>query len=155
MPTQQPNLGLVFCDYSFAGPLEGNCMAEKIRANIVAQLTAAGEPFELVPGTVFGRECLRFKNAPATLGTLFAEARSDAPFIVYGDERMSFAETYAAAARVATVLVKDYGIERGDRVAISMRNYPEWILSFMAVTSIGGIAVAMNALNSSRGILSS
>jgi long-chain acyl-CoA synthetase len=47
---------------------------------------------------------------------------------------------------VATVLVKDYGIEPGDRVAISMRNYPEWILSFMAATSIGGIAVAMNAL---------
>ena len=42
---------------------------------------------------------------------------------------MSFAEAYAAAARVATVLVRDYGIERGDRVAISMRNYPEWILS--------------------------
>ena len=121
-------------------------MAEKTRASVIAQLTATGQPFELIPGQVFGRECLRFKNAPATLRDLFADARSDAPFIVYNDERMSFAETYAAAARVAMVLVNHYGIERGDRVAISMRNYPEWILSFMAVTAIGGIAVAMNAL---------
>ena len=121
-------------------------MVEKTRADVIAQLTATGQPFELVPGQVFGRHCLRFKNAPATLRTLFADARSDAPFIVYDNERMSFAEAYAAAARVATVLVRDYGIERGDRVAISMRNYPEWILSFMAVTAVGGIAVAMNAL---------
>jgi len=121
-------------------------MVEKTRAAILAQLTAAEQPFELVPGHVFGRACLRFKNAPATLRNLFADARSDAPFIVYGDERLSFAETYAAAARVAHVLVNDYNIQRGDRVAISMRNYPEWILSFMAVTAVGGIAVAMNAL---------
>ena len=121
-------------------------MVEKTRAAILAQLTAAEQPFELVPGHVFGRACLRFKNAPATLRNLFADARSDAPFIVYGNERLSFAETYAAAARVAHVLVNDYNIQRGDRVAISMRNYPEWILSFMAVTAVGGIAVAMNAL---------
>ncbi len=121
-------------------------MAEKTRASMIAELTAAEQPFELVPGKVFGRECLRFKNAPETLRNLYADARSEAPFIVYGDERLSFAETYAAAARVAHVLVTDYNIERGDRVAISMRNYPEWILSFMAVTAVGGIAVAMNAL---------
>ena len=121
-------------------------MAEKTRASMIAELTAAEQPFELVPGKVFGRECLRFKNAPETLRNLYADARSEAPFIVFGDERLSFAETYAAAARVAHVLVTDYNIERGDRVAISMRNYPEWILSFMAVTAVGGIAVAMNAL---------
>ncbi len=121
-------------------------MADKTRALALAELTAAGQPFELIPGSVFGRDCLRFKNAPATLRTLFADTCSDAPFLVYGDERLSFAGTYAAAARVATVLVNDYSVKRGDRVAISMRNYPEWILSFMAVTAVGGIAVAMNAL---------
>jgi long-chain acyl-CoA synthetase len=121
-------------------------MADKTRALALAELTAAGQPFELIPGSVFGRDCLRFKNAPATLRNLFADTCSDAPFLVYGDERLSFAETYAAAARVANVLVSDYSIKRGDRVAISMRNYPEWILSFMAITAVGGIAVAMNAL---------
>ncbi len=39
-----------------------------------------------------------------------------------------------------------YGIKKGDRVAISMRNYPEWMIAFTAITSVGGVAVAMNAL---------
>ena len=39
-----------------------------------------------------------------------------------------------------------YGVRKGDRVAISMRNFPEWVLAFCAVTSIGGVAVAMNSL---------
>ena len=48
--------------------------------------------------------------------------------------------------RIAHILIERYGIQVGDRVAISMRNYPEWILTFMAITSIGGVAVAMNSL---------
>lgn len=71
-------------------------MAEKTRASMIAELTAAEQPFELVPGKVFGRECLRFKNAPETLRNLYADARSEAPFIVYGDERLSFAECWAS-----------------------------------------------------------
>jgi long-chain acyl-CoA synthetase len=59
---------------------------------------------------------------------------------------LTFAETYEKSAQVAQLLVRDYSITKGDRVAISMRNYPEWVLAFMAVTSVGGVAVAMNAL---------
>jgi hypothetical protein len=43
------------------------------------------------------------------------------------------------------VLVHRCGVKKGDRVAISMRNYPEWIFAFTAVLSIGAVAVAMNA----------
>jgi long-chain acyl-CoA synthetase len=42
--------------------------------------------------------------------------------------------------------VHDCGVRRGDRVAISMRNYPEWMLAFCAATSVGAVAVAMNSL---------
>jgi long-chain acyl-CoA synthetase len=79
-------------------------------------------------------------------GTRLEAARSDLTFLVYEDERYSFEETWQLAGRVATLLQEEFGIRHGDRVAISMRNYPEWIIAFMAVTSIGGIAVAMNAL---------
>ena len=89
-------------------------------------------------------EIVYFKNAPGTLRTLFADARSDAPFIVYDKERMSLPRP-TPPQHALLRLVRDWH-ERGDRVAISMRNYPEWILSFMAVTAIGDIAVAMNAL---------
>ena len=121
-------------------------MSERTRAEVLKELTAAEQPYELVPGSVFGRECLRFKNAPPTLRELFSESRSDVEFIIYEDQRLTFDQAYIEASKIAMILVNDYGIAPGDRVAISMRNYPEWILAFMATTSIGGIAVAMNAL---------
>ena len=121
-------------------------MSERTRAEVLQELTAAEQPYELVPGSVFGRECLRFKYAPPTLRELFSESRSDVEFIIYEDQRLTFDQAYIEASKIAMILVNDYGIAPGDRVAISMRNYPEWILAFMATTSIGGIAVAMNAL---------
>ena len=116
------------------------------RAQAIAELTAPGQEYELVPGTVFGRDCLTFKNGPATLRELFEDNLSDETFIVYEEERLTFNEAYAKAAKIARILVDEYGIERGDRVAISMRNFPEWILCFCAATSIDAIAVAMNSL---------
>ena len=116
------------------------------RADVLHTLTAAGQPYELIETTVLGRDCRFFKNAPATLRELFADSASDATFLVYEDERLTFAEALNKSAQIAQLLMRDYGIAKGDRVAISMRNYPEWVLTFMAITSIGGIAVAMNSL---------
>tara|TARA_B100000767_G_scaffold165625_1_gene155157 strand:+ start:946 stop:2634 length:1689 start_codon:yes stop_codon:yes gene_type:complete len=121
-------------------------VSERTRVEVLKELTAAEQPYELVPGSVFDRECLRFKNAPPTLRDLFSESRSDLEFIIYEDQRLTFDQAYIEASKIAMILVDDYGIAPGDRVAISMRNFPEWILAFMATTSIGGIAVAMNAL---------
>jgi long-chain acyl-CoA synthetase len=109
-------------------------------------LTAPGEPYELEEVELYGRTCRAFRKAPPTLRDLFDQNRSDLPFIVYGDERLSFEEAWCEACRTATLLVERYGIEKGDRVAISMRNYPEWMIAFTAITSVGAIAVAMNAL---------
>lgn len=116
------------------------------RAEVLATLTASGQPFELIDSTVFGRACRFFKNAPATLRDLYYDNASDLEFLVYEDESLTYAEAYSKSAQIAQLLIHQYGITKGDRVAISMRNYPEWVLSFMAVTSIGGIAVAMNSL---------
>ena len=116
------------------------------RSEAIAQLTAPGEPFELELQELYGRPCRTFKNAPPTFREFFEETRSDETFLVYDDERYTFEETYQIASSIGALLVNDYGIVKGDRVAISMRNFPEWIFAFMAVTSIGGIAVAMNAL---------
>ncbi len=116
------------------------------RAAALAQLTAPGQPHELGTRKLFGRTVRSFVNVPENLGELYAAARSDQTFLVYEDERTTFDETWSRAARLAQVLQERYGVVHGDRVAISMRNYPEWVLGFMAVTSIGGVAVAMNAL---------
>jgi long-chain acyl-CoA synthetase len=115
------------------------------RKQALAQLTAAGEPYELIAVAQYGDTCRAFRNAPVSLRQLYDEARSDAEFIVYEGERLTFEEAWQRAAALAALL-QARGVGKGDRVAISMRNYPEWIIGFMATTSLGGIAVAMNAL---------
>ena len=111
------------------------------RTKALALLTAAGQPCELEEVAVYGRRCKGFVHAPPTLRDLYFAARRELPFLVYEDERITFAEAWDRAARIAQLLRRDCGIEKGDRIAISMRNYPEWTLCFMAATSIGCIAV--------------
>jgi long-chain acyl-CoA synthetase len=122
---------------------EGTVMT---REAALAALTAPGQPWELREVSQYGQPCRAFVNAPPTLRELFEQARSELPFLVYEDERTTFEEAWQDASRIAHLLVEDCGVGKGDRVAISMRNYPEWVLAFMATTSIGAIAVAMNAL---------
>ena len=116
------------------------------REHALGELSGEGEDYELVEGTVFGRPCRLFKNGPKTLRELYEQNLSDETFIVYENERLSYRQTYEMASRVAQMMVSEYEITSGDRVAISMRNFPEWIIAFCATTSIGGIAVAMNSL---------
>lgn len=115
------------------------------RNEALARLTAPGQDFELVNGTVFGRPCRVFRHAPLTLRDLYRDNRSAQTFVVYRDERYSFEDIWRLSCALAHQLVERFGVGKGDRVAISMRNYPEWIIGFQAVTSIGGIAVALNA----------
>ena len=115
------------------------------REQAIAELTAPGQPFELVGIEANGRRIRAFRHAPRSLRELYESTASDLPFLVWGDERLTFAQAWAQASRIGHVLVHECGVRPGDRVAISMRNYPEWILGFAAITSIGAIAVAMNA----------
>jgi long-chain acyl-CoA synthetase len=112
-----------------------------------AAVTAPGERFELETIDVGGVEVKAFKHAPGTLRELFdgARSRGDATFLVYEDERWSFADTMAQVDALAALLVERYGVAPGDRVAIGMRNYPEWVFAFAAVTSIGAVSVSLNA----------
>ena len=120
-------------------------MTPPTRTQAIAEVTGPGAPHELVDALVQGRRVRVFKNAPASLRAMFEATASELPFLVYADERLTFAQAWAASARVAQVLVQHCGVRHGDRVAIAMRNYPEWVLAFTAITSIGAVAVAMNA----------
>ena len=96
----------------------------------LAELTAPGRPYELEVVAIGGQSCRAFKNAPTNLRALYEAARSELPFIVYEEERLSFEEAWRAACGLGDLLVAQCGIEKGDRVAISMRNYPEWMIAF-------------------------
>jgi len=113
----------------------------------VQMLTGPGGPMEIVEQEIDGHPNKVFANAPPSLRAVFASAklRPDETFIVYEDERWTFGEVSAQVDAIGAMLVERYGVEPGDRVAIGMRNYPEWVTSFAAVTSIGAIAVCMNA----------
>lgn len=118
--------------------------APMTRAEAIAALTAPGMPHALVDGTALGRRVRVFTNGPTSLRALYEATASDLPFLVFEDERMTFRQAWLAASRIGHVLVHDCGVRQGDRVAIAMRNYPEWVLAFCAITSIGAVAVAMN-----------
>jgi len=104
-------------------------------------------PFPIVETEVRGVRVPVFEKAPPSLRVLFSIARTrpDQDFLVYEDERWSFGDAMARVDATAALLVERYGIAKGDRVAIAMRNYPEFITTFAAVVSVGGIAVLMNA----------
>ena len=113
----------------------------------VAAVTAPGQTFSIVETDVLGQPTKVYENIFPSLRTLFDTARSrgDATFLVYEDERLSFSDVMAQVDAIAAMLVGHYGVQKGDRVAIGMRNYPEWITSFAAITSIGAVAVSLNA----------
>jgi long-chain acyl-CoA synthetase len=116
------------------------------RNEALAQLTGPGMLYEMEEVEAYGKRFRAYKNAPPTLRDLYNQNRSTKPFLIYEDEVLTFEEAWRKSATLATALVGDYGVAKGDRVAISMRNYPEWFLTFVAATSVGAIAVAMNAL---------
>ena len=110
-------------------------------------VTAPGQMFELIDGEVRGVKMKVFKNAPPHLGLVFANARNhgDKPFLVYEGETWTFAKTMDYVDALASLLVNTYGVKKGDRVAVAMRNYPEWVMSFAAIISSGAINVSMNS----------
>ena len=116
------------------------------RLDAFARITAVGEPYELVDRDDIRGPVQTFVNAPTSLRQVYEDAVSDVEFVVAEDQRWTFAEFWNDAATIGHLLVHDLGVRKGDRVAISMRNYPEWMLAFTAATSVGAIAVAMNSL---------
>jgi long-chain acyl-CoA synthetase len=116
-------------------------------ADAVAAVTAPGERFETGTIDISGVSTTVFVNGPNSLRDVFATARprGDATFLVYEDERWSFADVMARVDALGALLVDTYGVGVGDRVAIGMRNYPEWVVAFAAITSVGAVSVSLNA----------
>ncbi len=111
-----------------------------------AAVCAPGTPFEIRETDVFGQPTKVFAGTPPNLRHLFAMARARTDdFIVYEDERWTMPQALELAGRMGLTLRHSLGIDPGDRVAIAMRNYPEWIAAFTAITSIGAVAVPLNA----------
>ena len=117
-------------------------------SEIHAALCASGQFFEIETIDIRGVPTRTWKNAPATLREVVEQGARNAgsrDFIVLGDERLSHERHLELVSRLATTLVDEFGIQKGDRVAIAMRNLPEWSVAFFATTMVGAIAVPFNA----------
>lgn len=97
--------------------------------------------------TIDDRSVRVYKAARRDLREIFEDSLAwrDRTFIVFENDRLSFLGHYRAASALSWKLVEDYKIQKGDRVAIAMRNYPEWAVSFWAIVIIGAVAVPLNA----------
>jgi len=113
----------------------------------VASLTAPGQAFEVATVDIGGVAYRNFATLPANLGDYFKVMLKHAhkDFAVYLDQRYTFAEAYRHSCAFGAALVGRYGVARGDRVAILSRNNPQWMMAFIGATSVGGVAVPMNA----------
>jgi len=112
-----------------------------------AAVTGPGQIFELIDAEVRGVKMKVFKNSPAHLGQVFAGSRGhgDKTFLAYENEIITFAQAADRIDALASLLVNVYGVKKGDRVAVAMRNFPEWVLSFAAIISVGAVNVSMNS----------
>ena len=114
---------------------------------IAATHMGPGAALETETVTIDGQELSVFAHVPTNLGELYKLGLEfgDQTFLVYQNERFSFAESLDLSLRMARILKEKYEIQLGDRVAICARNSPEWCMAYMAITLIGAIAVPMNS----------
>ena len=111
-----------------------------------AELTAPGAPFEVETINVRGMPLRAYKVAPASVRELWlaSAAFAEREYLIYLGERITYAQAHAKVTAVAAWLTAR-GVVSGDRVAIAMRNYPEWMLIYWACLCLGVAAVGMNA----------
>jgi acyl-CoA synthetase (AMP-forming)/AMP-acid ligase II len=111
------------------------------------ELTAAGAPFAMTEIEVRGNPMRVFDSAPPSMRSLWelATFHGDKLYVVYEDEHYTYAEIDARVRSLAGLLRDEHGVGAGDRVAIAMRNYPEWVVGYWATVSIGAAVVGMNA----------
>jgi long-chain acyl-CoA synthetase len=114
----------------------------------IADLSRDGGPLPLATFRLpSGVDVPFITAAPPTIGAYFAHfcaKHGDATFIVDDDQRISFGQAYAAAQDVAHRLAGGFGIKKGDRVGVAMRNAPAWIVLYMGILMAGGVATLLN-----------
>jgi steroid-24-oyl-CoA synthetase len=103
-------------------------------------------PFEMAEEVVRGVKLRVWKNAPSSLRELFEAGRAhgDLEYLIFEEERITYEVHHRAVAKLAHDLI-GRGVRKGDRVAIVMRNYPEWSVAFWATVVIGAVSVPLNA----------
>jgi long-chain acyl-CoA synthetase len=109
--------------------------------------TGAGDPFEIVEQEVDGVRLRVFAHAPPSLRSIWEQsaAHGSADYLVFEGDRYTFERAHAIVATLAWRLRDGFDVAPGDRVAIAMRNFPEWALTFWAAACVGAVIVPLNS----------
>lgn len=111
-----------------------------------ALITQPGLPTEVAEEVIRGVKLKVWKNQPPTLRAVadMAKGHGDKVFLVYEDERATFDAFHRAVGAFAREL-QAQGVTKGDRVAVIMRNLPEWVVAFYGAAALGAIVTPLNA----------
>lgn len=113
----------------------------------IARLMANDGPLTITHTEKYGVQMPIFAKAPGNMPdylAFFCATHGDKEFLVDGELRLSFAETYAAARTLAGGLVEGHQLKKGERVGIAARNSANWIVAYMAIVMAGGVATLLN-----------
>jgi long-chain acyl-CoA synthetase len=115
--------------------------------SIIQEICLEEPSFRLKNETIRGVNYKCFDSEILNLNDYFKLGLSyqNNDMIVFQDERYSFKDCYKLSSAFANSLIQNFNVKKGDRVAIASRNYPEWIYTFIAITSLGAIAVPLNS----------
>ena len=110
-------------------------------------MTPTDDPFRVITIDVRGVPTRVFAGAPPHMRAIWeaSAVHGERTYLVYEDERIDFADAHRDVAVLADRLTREYGVRQGDRVAIAMRNYPEWAVAAWASFAIGAVLVPLNA----------
>jgi steroid-24-oyl-CoA synthetase len=116
------------------------------RSEVIAELTAPGGSAELGEAVVRGVGLRVHVTSPQVLRDVHdgTATHGDRPYTVYGGERVTYAEHRARVAALARRYA-ELGLRPGDRVAVCLRNYPEWAPLCWAAWVSGLVVVPLNA----------
>jgi fatty-acyl-CoA synthase len=84
--------------------------------------------------------------AGQSVGQLLEARAAEAPdavFLIYGDRRFTYRQIDARANALAAAL-HELGVERGDRIALALPNWPEFVISMFAAARLGAVIVPLN-----------
>jgi long-chain acyl-CoA synthetase len=127
---------------------------DNIRDPLAIRMLESGE-FALETILVNGRPRQVIKGLPRNLAQLYRAglAHPDNLMVIDGDTRFTYAEGFARATALARALREDYGIGKGDVVAVVTVNRWEWIIAAVAITSLGAIIASINSRGAAEEML--
>ena len=127
-------------------------IAPRAAHETIAALTAPSSPFEISEWDLDGARYRAYAHAATTLPQLLSAVRAhgNRDFLIFDGQRTSFEEFVHDVDALAAALQLEFGVRRGDRVAIAMRNCPDWMMVFVAATFIGAVVVPVNSWGSAE-----